>query len=415
VQQWSAGFQQQIKGGVLEERYVGNHAVAQLRAIDYNQVDIQSNGFLADFNRAYQNALLSVAANGKFDPSYQGNGTQPLQVFPKVSSGGLLTNATVVGLIQTGQVGQLANLYQSNRLNGSVQFYPNPNIQGANYMTNYSNATYNALQLDYRKQSAHGLYLQANYTYSKALSDSAGDGQNAFEPFLDINNPQIEKARTINDVTHVIKANGVYDLPIGKGHWGDNRRFTKALTGWRIGSFMNFQSGTPFSILSGRDTLNRTGRSTYNTANTSLTKSQLNNIVDFRMTGNGPTFIAASALNPNDGRGVAPDGSAPFAGQVFSNPGAGTIGSLQRRDFNGPWDFAQDFAVIKKTAITERHSVELRMDAQNVFNHPTFWIADQPLGNTTVTNININSTTFGKVSGLFYAPRVVQLGLFYRF
>ena len=207
----------------------------------------------------------------------------------------------------------------------------------------------------------------------------------------------------------------MYDLPIGKGHRADARSFSRALTGWRIGSFLTWQSGTPFSILSGRDTLNRTGRSIYNTVDTSLTKSQLNQIVDFRMTGTGPMFIAASALNPNDGRGVAPDGSAPFAGQVFSNPGAGTIGTLARRDFNGPWDFNQDFALIKRTQIAERHSLELRMDAQNVFNHAAFSILDQPLATTTVTNININATNFGKVSNLFYGPRLIQLGLFYRF
>src|SRR5262249_5943054 len=59
VQQWSVGFQRQIKGAVLETRYVGNHATKQLRAFDLNQVDFQSNGFLDDFRRAYNNATLS--------------------------------------------------------------------------------------------------------------------------------------------------------------------------------------------------------------------------------------------------------------------------------------------------------------------------------------------------------------------
>src|SRR5207247_421771 len=119
VQQWSIGFQQQIKGAVLEARYVGNHATKQLRAFDFNQVDIKSNGFLDDFNRAFNNAKLSLAQTGRFDPSYAGPGTQPLQVFPKLSQGGLLTNSTVVGLIQTGQAGNLAHTYQTNLLNGS--------------------------------------------------------------------------------------------------------------------------------------------------------------------------------------------------------------------------------------------------------------------------------------------------------
>jgi hypothetical protein len=404
VQQWSIGFQQQIKGSVLEARYVGNHATKQFRAFDFNQVDIQSNGFLDDFNRAYNNATLSAQRTGRFDPSYNGPGTQPLLVFPKLSQDGLLTNATVVNLIQTGQVGNLAHTYQTSLLNGSVNFYKNPLILGANLLTNYSNATYDALQIDFRKQTNHGLYLQANYTYSKVLSDASGEIATRFEAFLDNNNAKIERARTINDLTHVIKANGAYDLPIGKGHRFDWRPVSRALSGWTMGSLMVWQSGTPYSILSGRDTLNRTGRSANNTANTTLDKSQLDDLLQFRMTGSGPMIVANSAI-ASDGRAVAPDGAVPFSGQVFSNPGAGTIGALQRRMFSGPWDFNMDLALIKKTQITERQSVELRMDAQNIFNHASFFVGDQ----------SINSTQFGRVTQNFYGRRLIQFGLFYRF
>src|SRR5262249_33072882 len=206
------------------------------------------------------------------DPSYSGPGTQPLLVFPKLSQGGLLTNATIVNLIQTGQVGNLAHTYQTNQLNGTVNFYRNPNILGANLMTNYSNASYNALQADFRKQTSRGLYLQANYTYSKVLSDSSGEGSIRFEPFLDNRNAKIERARSLNDLTHVIKANGAYDLPIGKGHHADWRPLSRVVSGWTVGSIMIWQSGGPFSILSSRDTLNRSGRSGNNTANTTLNK-----------------------------------------------------------------------------------------------------------------------------------------------
>jgi hypothetical protein len=101
-------------------------------------------------SRAFNNATISAQQTGRFDPSYSGPGSQPLTVFPKISQGGLLTNATIVNLIQTGQVGNLAHMYQTNLLNGGVNFYRNPLILGANLMTNYSNATYNALQIDFR-------------------------------------------------------------------------------------------------------------------------------------------------------------------------------------------------------------------------------------------------------------------------
>jgi hypothetical protein len=178
----------------------------------------------------------------------------------------------------------------------------------------------------------------------------------------------------------------------------------RIIGGWTVGSIMVWQSGAPFSITSGRGTLNRQARSYYNDANTLLTGSQLGNVVKFQMTGNGPMIIAPSAIN-TDGTGVNTDGDPFFSGQVFFNPTAGTIGGLQRRMFNGPWTFNLDASLNKTIEFNEQKSLELRMDAINCLNHATFWSGDQ----------NINATNFGVVSYKFYNPRVVQFGLHFRF
>ncbi len=135
--------------------------------------------------------------------------------------------------------------------------------------------------------------------------------------------------------------------------------------------------------------------------------SQLQAISGLFMTGNGPYFISPSAIGPN-GTGAAADGSAPFQGQVFFNPQAGSVGSLQRRILNGPWFNNYNMAILKETKITERQSIQLRADFYN--NHPNFFIGDQ----------NINSVTFGKITSMFtnsdgVSSRAVQFGLFYRF
>ena len=62
VQQYSVGIQHDFKGTVFEARYVGNHVVGAYRAFDYNQVVINSNGFLQDFLRAQNNGFLAQAA-----------------------------------------------------------------------------------------------------------------------------------------------------------------------------------------------------------------------------------------------------------------------------------------------------------------------------------------------------------------
>ncbi len=86
-------------------------------------------------------------------------------------------------------------------------------------------------------------------------------------------------------------------------------------------------------------------------------------------------------------------------------PAAGTIGTLGRRIFDGPWDTTFNFALNKNFRLTERNVIQLRMIGQNIFNHPTFAIGDQ-----TAT-----SATFGKITSTFTGARVFQFGLYWDF
>jgi hypothetical protein len=238
------------------------------------------------------------------------------------------------------------------------------------------------------------------------MSDAAGDAQARFEPFLDIENPQIERSRTPFDLTHSFKMNGIWELPFGRGRKFDlpNALTEAVLGGWGVSGLMTWNSGAPFSVLSGRGTLNRGGRSGQSGANTNLNKAQLDDVLTFRQTGAGPYFANASAIGA-DGRAVAADGAAPFAGQLFFNPGAGELGQLQRRMFSGPMFWNTDFQVFKTFAFVERYTLDLRADFFNLTNTPSFFIGDQ----------NINSNTFGRITSTASGRRVVQFGLYLRF
>lgn len=407
VQQWNLSVQREIARGILEIRYVGNRSTKQFRAFDYNQVQIINNGFLADFNRAYSNLQLSRASGGN-TAAYNPNlaGSQRLPFFDRLPNGGQLANGTIVNLINTREPGSLATNYQETRANGDISFYPNPNGLGMNMTTNYSNANYNALQADFTKRYSAGWQFQVNYTYSKVLSDTAGDGQTRFEPFLDSDNPKIERSRTPFDLTHSFKLNGIWELPFGKGKRVNltNGFVNAVLGGWGVSGIMTWNSGAPFSVLSGRGTLNRGARSGQNTAVTALNKSQLDDLLIFRQTGNGPYMVNAPAIGA-DGRAVAADGSAPFSGQAFFNPGAGELGSLQRRLFSGPGFWNTDFQAFKTFTHGERYSADVRADFFNLTNTPSFFIGDQ----------SINSATFGRITSTASGRRVVQFGLYLRF
>ncbi|PYT14753.1 MAG: hypothetical protein DMG59_16410, partial [Acidobacteria bacterium] len=114
---------------------------------------------MADFLKALQNASLSEAAAGNYNPAYNSRiaGSQPLNVFNQLVGGGLLSDPTVRTLIKNGEVAELAYEYQVFQLNGAVNFFPNPNALSAVFLTNFSSSRYDSLQLEARRRFQNGL------------------------------------------------------------------------------------------------------------------------------------------------------------------------------------------------------------------------------------------------------------------
>jgi len=265
-----------------------------------------------------------------------------------------------------------------------------------------------------RRRLPNGQQIQVNYTFSKALADANGDlNNNRFDPYLDVNNGRLDKARAPFDLRHSFKGNYLLPIPLGNGHRLSGNSFVNRVIGdWTFSGFFNYQSGSPFSVVSRLGTLNRGGsRAYYNTVDV-LQGANLGSAVGFFMTGDGPYFVDPSAIAPN-GRGVAPDGAAPFSGQVFANPQPGTYGSLQRRVFTGPNLFEWDAQLAKKIAVTERVSIDFQAAFFNLTNHPNFTVGAD--GDSGATNYNVNGSNFGRIIATSTIPRLIQFGAYIRF
>ena len=221
-----------------------------------------------------------------------------------------------------------------------------------------------------------------------------------------MNNPKIEKARVAGiDITDVFKANFTYNLPMGNRHkLSGNSVVNKVIGDWNVAGIFTLQSGTPFSILSGRATLNRSSRLHQQHRRHFADPRPTEGCLPVAHTGNGPYYVAASALG-SDGRAVAPDGTAAFTGQIFTEPGAGTIGTMQKAMLNAPGVWNLDFMISKEIKIHESKSVQFRMDSTNFFNHTTWYVGDQTL----------TSTTFGKITSQYYGNRLIQFSLYLKF
>lgn len=430
VQQWNLGVSHEIlPDTVLEVRYVGNHGVKLTRGIDINQVVIFGNGFLDDFKRAQGNLLASEAENARqaaagvpanqrvvISPDFNQAvpGSQRLTIFPQVGRRGFYTtatgatlNATIVNLIRQGQVGELVNTYTASRsiyltpgTNGAVlspAFFLRANSAAGNVdiIGNGSFSNYNALQAEIRRRLKHGVYLQANYTWSKGFTDFDGSDSN-FSALLDLDKGvALEKKRIANDITHIFKANGIYELPFGPDkRWLSSGVASRALGGWQINAIFEARTGRPISFTSNRGTVNRQGRSARNTVITSLSREQLQELTGlfFDSTTGRPLFVNPSLIGA-DGRANT---------QMLQNPSAGQYGTLQLTPVSGPGYWNVDLSLIKRTRIRESWNLEFRAEAFNAFNHTNFFVSAE--------NNDINSTSFGRLRSTF-DPRILQFAL----
>lgn len=412
VQQWNIGFEKEImRDTAFEVRYVGNRGVKLTRGIDINQVRIFDNGFLEDFRRAEFN----LDNCGRLNPTAaQCANRQPLQLLPRFGLGGFLTSGTVIGFVNNGEVGELASFYYLNRdffLSGASGGDPtltpsffagaNPNAFVVDIIGNGSYSNYNALQAEIRRRFSRGLYFQANYTYGKSFSDFEGS-QTSFSPLLDnATGGVVEKRRISDDITHVFKANAVYELPFGSGkRFFDSGGVANAvLGGWSLNGIFRWQSGEPVSIVSARGTLNRRGRSGVNTVNSTLSVSELQSRTGLffdPVTGQpllfDPALIEAVRANPN-------------SNAFLTNPASGTLGGLQLTPVSGPSRLDFDVSLIKRTYLGENTNIEFRAEAFNVLNHTNFDIGQSQ---------SVNSANFGRITSTF-DPRILQFALKFNF
>jgi len=460
VQQWNLSIQRDIGWNTsVQVSYVGNHGVGLFRAIDLNQVNFNATAvcdnlfsspcptdtFLQEFNQARAYGFASLAAGKGFDPvsGCPGGVTSAtcLPIFYNLFGGGIDPNSgvlqgpyvgvipTFVNLIQQGQIGQLMAYYHADLFDtgccapgqfNTINFFQNPYIMGGDLLKNTSFSGYNAGVVEVRRRFSRGLYFQANYTFSKVMTDFSGS-QSQFQPYLDNARPFLEKARAPFDLTHAFKANFTYELPMGRGHRmfaSPNRALGLLVNGWQVGSIFTWQSGAPYSIVSQYATFNRGGSRSYNnTAVSTLTHQQISGQLGTFEQTNGVVYLINPKLVSPDGTGAPSSpqlgGCTPAVPGGFCNPQPGEVGNLQSNAFNAPAYFDWDMSAGKDFDITEKIKLTFRTEAFNLLNHPVFAVQVDP--NSGLANFNINSTTFGQATSTVSAPRILQMSLRLKF
>jgi hypothetical protein len=199
------------------------------------------------------------------------------------------------------------------------------------------NASYSALEVSVRHPAGHNLFLTANYTYSHSLSNTRGNNyfmgrsevQDAHHQMNDYGSSNI-------DVPQVFAVSAIWTLP-----WFANAHGAKrsVLGGWRYSDVTDIQSGFA--------------------------------------TDPGESYPwSGLASRPNRVPGVSVAGPKNrmewFNTAAFSQPAPGYFGNAAPGSIRGPGFIGFDMALYKDFKIYERHTIQFRTEAFNIFNHTNF-------------------------------------------
>jgi len=238
-------------------------------------------------------------------------------------------------------------------------------------------------------RTARNLTFQGTYVWSRALAVPASGYTNPADRALDY-------SLTTSHVTHDFRANGIFSLPIGP-----NQRFfrntngwiARTIEGWQASFILNANTGQPANIVAG-SMLYANGVPDVVGSFSSKPFSQL------QWNGDAGSYFGSSFAQVADPQcaQVAVD-LKPYCtlqavtdaktGQVLlQNPQPGNRGTLGQRTMELPGVWAFDTAMSKMVRVAESKTLQFRVDATNVLNHPN-------MGNP---NLDINSTTpFGSI------------------
>ncbi len=339
---WNFGFQHSLTNNTLiQALYVGNHSLRL--PIDYTQLNGIPRQFLStlpvrDSGETY---LTSSVAN-------------PFSGLQSSSNGSTTTPAQILARFPEFPVGDSASGWSGS---GGV-LEQNLNI-GSSY--------YHSLNLSLQQRLSHGLSFVVNYAYSRLMERIM---------WLNDSDPVPNKRVSTMDHPNRIVVAATYELPFGRG-----RRFnigSRALDliagGWVLNSVFTWQTGAPIAWLNGSSS----------------------------SPGDYVYFGGLGTVNP---RAVA-QGVKAFNTAAFDTASAD---ALQYHIRTFPTTFSNlrvdgildwDPSLLKRMNFTEKTYLQLRLEAYNALNRPTF-----AAPSTTASN-----SAFGTITATANRFRTIQVG-----
>lgn len=222
-----------------------------------------------------------------------------------------------------------------------------------------TSSNYNSLQARLTHRYSNGLEWTSAYVWQKAMgwvSNSVSDGGIGF--YLDLRRNYSPSSYTSRQT---YAQSFIYELPFGKNKpllhsgWA-----SKVAGGWQLATILHIQTGTPLTFTADASHVNAPG-----------TSQVANEIKPFRKLygiGTSKHWFDTTAF-------VQPSGTA--------------LGNTGLNIYSGPGLFTLDASAFRSFQIRNSMTLQFRMDAFNVLNHPVF----------SNPNTSLTSSSFGEVTG----------------
>ena len=420
VQNFTLGVTRSLPAHViLDVRYVGTRGVKLHSTLNYNEPDFQYNGLLQ---------ALAVTRAGGDDPMFDrmfrnlnfGTNAAPLIVGQNITgSEALRRNNAFRTNLANGDFRAVANSLNTTNIGVTIPagetilgasmrssgLFPenfivaNPQFSTMEMRNNSDTSTYHSMQTQLTMRPSRGISFQTTWTYSRAtgVAGNTPTGGGITATYRDFLNRHADYTVANFHRTHDFRTHGTFELPFGPGKWlgGNSGGFVaRLIEGWQVGTIVNLTSGSPLNV-SARNTINRTGtpdivgefprdgKVVWGGVFGNYFSQQYQRVTDpacANVTAAPPanlrTFCANTAIMDANGK------------IILQNAASGQLGTLGLNPIYGPgsWDF--DANLRKRIRLAESKSLTIRLDTNNILNHPT-------PGNP---NLDINAGTFGEIT-----------------
>jgi hypothetical protein len=417
IQNFNASLAREIARGLtVDVRYVGSKGTKLLQGSNINEIDTINNGILQAFETTLSGGnspLLNQIFNGLNVPNVGVVNGSTI-----TGSMAMRQNSTLYAYLLANNVGGFGTLIASSTFITGIRggliknsglpanfVVANPQFGAVDYISNFSNSTYESGQVEVNKRFSGGLQVQATYVRSKALGSYDGNQQSQVTSFNTLRNESLSKQLLSFDTPNVWRTSAIFDVPLGP-----DRKFLRGSHGVLAHIVEKWQTAVIFNKLSGAPTnFTVTGETFNGLTSTSVVNGPVPTGSVHVVGNNVEYFPSGYTQVPDPSIQNLPSSLQSLSsllaikgpnGQIaVQNPLLGTIGGTNQTIYRGLGSYTFNMQLSKSILLSREHNVRmtLRADAINLLNSP-IW---------STPSLNINSTSFGQITSASGTRNVV--------